>query len=669
MRSFRRFATRGHISVLLIAVLLAFNCAAALIPVRALAQTEASQVAVVNFRNTSKMADEMFGTMATDSVVVELLRSGKFSVTKADDLQSKMTELGYKGKEDRILKVALTSNMMQRLGQELGANSIVSGEVTHIKIDKKAKRAEVHVAVRMLDVASREWVNGAIGVGFSHPRIGYTADKETDWIVEAIDDATRKAVDAMVTYIIPVATVLGTFGGSGEILVNKGTQDGLRTGMEMVVLRLGDTGLDEVVGRVRVTSVSDTDAKARVTDSSRGVKPQDRVKAVYELPKDDGGTQNVGSSADKKQSINRGSKIIIGAALLMGLWALMGKGGTKAETVPDAIAVAGASPSVTDRFGDGGVLIAWNPPKPLRTQDILEYHVWRDNVGASIGGGGAGNVGPAWAVSGNTGLSISGVLGSFDHSVLVDQAIWDPLAFSYPSVDHSSLESGSITPIEGLTLGKLHTYYVSCLYQRAKQITGSGSSGGTGGTGGSTSGGDFTFWETTPVLAGRATYLSRPMLTHPGGIAPGEFVDLSDVTFEWQGSRGANLYVIEVSPSPNFDRDITWCSQVIQATNLTGMPIIRNFKDVLSVSPELKGLAESTTLYWRVGARNTQDTPGPYPADPATTDGPKNTRFIYSDPNEMFQFSTLGGLPGLPPGDDGSGNGTDNGENPPGTPL
>lgn len=640
MRLFRTPATSWPMSVLCIMALIVPIVCAVLAPQPVLAQAGTIEVAVVDFQNKSKLPNEMFATMCTDAVVIELVRSGKFSVTAADSMRAKMEELGYKSKDARGPTIEITPYLMVRLGEELGAACVVSGELTTIKVDSGKKKAEVRVVVRMLDVASGEFVNGAVASGTSNPRIGYTADRDTDWIIEAINNAARRAVETMVQYIIPEATVVGS-SGANEVLLNRGSREGIEEGMEMIVLRRGESGLDEVVGRIRITAVTNMDARARIVQSTRGVRPGDRVRAVYDAPKDTGGTGTEAPRTDIRKKTALGSKLLWGLVALIGLATMFKGGGDRPEEVPGAVAAAFVSPAeFGSAFDEGGILIAWNNPSNLRYSDIMEYHVWRDNHGTYFSEGQEATLaGPVLAPDQTTAAPISCALGSYDHHSVDDIATRSPISYRYPSEDHTSLETGEVDPMLGITPGKTHPYWVSCVYRRQPVAGGEDA--------------EATYWETTPVYAGRATYVARPVSVSPGSTSGGDYVDLSDVTFEWEGSENANQYVLEVSTSPYFERDQTWVGQVYQATSQTGQSCTQAYEDVLSEASELADLAAGTTLYWRVGARNSQDTPGPYPAGPSPMlSGAKSTRYIYSDPSDLFMFSTVD-VPEAPDEDDG----------------
>ncbi len=612
MKAFRVRDTRLPVSLLcIVAILTSIGCTA-FVPVVAFGQGRIIEVAVLDFLNTSSMPGRMFGKMASDAVVVELFRTGKFNVTSGDTLQAKMQELGY--------TIPLTPGLSQRLGQEVGANCVISGEVDRIKIDKGKNQAEVRLKVMMRDVASGELVNGAIAVGRSHPHVGYTAD-EDKLLLEAISDAARIAVETMVQYILPEATVLSSM-GTTEVLLNKGSQEGIEVGMEMIVLRRGEGGQDEVVGRIKVSKVTDTDSVATVIRAPKGVKPEDRVRAIFEMPsvKDVTGTQAPIRPSEQRKKISQGTKLAWAIVGLLAIGALFGGGGDKPETVPAVTAQAGALPDITPHESDVGILITWNAPRGIGLVNIREFHVWRDNWGNPTSGG-QNTMAPVLA----PGINTIGPVAGFDYGVVDEPSPRTVDPWHYPSLDHTALEESD---------------------QRINPTTG-----------------NITYWETTPVAAGIATALNRP-ICQPITMGMG---DLNDITFEWESSGGADTYCIEVSKSPNFERDVTWVYQFVQRTSMDGVLMSKTFTNVLrdrngNLVPELQGIQNGDTLYWRVGARNSVDRPGPVPAGPSPQkDGPKNTRYIYS---LMEQFTVE-----LPPSPPGGGDGGDDGGGTPPTPF
>ena len=301
---------------------------------------------------------------------------------------------------------------------------------------------------------------------------------------------------------------------------------------------------------------------------------------------------------------------------------------------PSAVAMAGVSPDITSGYGDGGNLVAWNNPSGIRQADIVEFHIWRDCLGSGIDQGGS-ECGPVMVIDAVSVNSMNTPVGSFDYSG-VDSILSREGSYLTASQDHTTLDAMDCA-VGGIGVGTPHQYWITCLYKRLL-------------------GGQVTYWETEAVYAGRATYLNRPECDSPGGMVASDYADLSNITFRWRGSAGADQYVIEVSPTPDFKRDETWVDVIYQPTAADQQLFTKTYANVLkdadtgAVVSELANVPAGGTLYWRVGARNRMDTPGPYPAGPSPqVDGPKNTRYIYCDMSQYYSFMTLPDLPGPPP--------------------
>ena len=631
MKPFRESEARLPVSVLCIVALCTSIICTTLGPVPASAQGRIMQVAVIDFANNSKVPGRVYSKMATDAVVVELVRSGKFTAFTSEMVESKMQALGY--------QPPLTPTLEHRLGQELGADAVVGGEINAIKVDKDKRVAEVRLVVRMLDVASGELINGAIAVGKSHSRVGY--GDEDQLLIEAIQDAARNAVDMMVRYILPEATVLNPI-GANEVLLNKGSQEGIEPGMEMIVLRRSETGEDEVVGRIKITKVTDTDAVATVIRAPKGVKPEDRARAIFQMPTiKEGVLGEPVRPSELKKGISKGTKLLFALAGLLAVGLIFNGGGNEHESIPGVTAQAGVSGDIiTPDYGsDVGVMVSWNKPRNIRTMDIIEYHVWRNNRGTNLGSAGAGTEVPIATPQFTQAPAFAG----WDHAITLE-----PVGISHnewhaadPDT-HELVDVSNDELIPPLEIGKPSQYWVSCLYKRISPRDGT-----------------VTYWETSNTGSGVATCLNRPVL-RPSFT---ETSDLSNITFEWESCGGADRYVIEVSRTDSFERDKTWVYTIVQRTAADGIPMSCNLVNKIMdangvIVKELAGVSEGDVLYWRVGARNSADRPGPFPAGPSPqADGPKNTRYIYSYP-ESFVVEQ-------PPSPGGTSGGDSGGDLPP----
>jgi len=89
---------------------------------------------------------------------------------------------------------------------------------------------------------------------------------------------------------------------------------------------------------------------------------------------------------------------------------------------------------------------------------------------------------------------------------------------------------------------------------------------------------------------------------------------------------------VEVSTDPTFrDRNRTFVSNEILSTAAGGSPVSTERINLETALLNRLGLVgQRVTLYWRVGARNLYDDPGPIP-------GPGGLRYVWSRP---FEFTT-----------------------------
>jgi len=132
------------------------------------------------------------------------------------------------------------------------------------------------------------------------------------------------------------------------------------------------------------------------------------------------------------------------------------------------------------------------------------------------------------------------------------------------------------------------------------------------------------------VRSGQATAIAPVFLLDPPQRS--EDVDPKAVRFSWLAAEGANAYRVEVSTDPTFrDRARTFVSNEILSTAAGGTPVSTETLNIETAFLQRLGLAgRRVTLYWRVGARNLTDDPGPIP-------GPGGLRYVWSRP---FEFTT-----------------------------
>jgi TolB-like protein len=189
-------------------------------------------VAVLEFGNlaTGARASAILGRQATDAVVVEMTRTGRFDITPRSQLNQQLQDLG--------LTTPLDNIGIRKLGQALGVDFVASGDITAIRFTENPRRAQVTLSVRLTDVVSGELANGAIQTGTSPaPPAGFQPDDDT-LINQAIGNAAYNAVQTINNYTLPEATVLQS---QEQVLLNRGVRDGITPGLEMIVIR-GSTG-------------------------------------------------------------------------------------------------------------------------------------------------------------------------------------------------------------------------------------------------------------------------------------------------------------------------------------------------------------------------------------------------------------------------------------------
>jgi TolB-like protein len=209
-------------------------------------------------------ATQIDGRSATDAVALEMTTTGRYEITPRTVLNQEIQKQGVAAPFNNIA--------IQRLGRALGVDYVLTGDITNVAaVDNRIK---VTLSVRLTDVVSGEFVNGAVNTGISPvPPAGLDPDRQTQ-ISQAISNAAFLAVKAMSTFTLPEATVLNTVGDS-QIYLNRGSRDGLSNGLEMIVLR----GREQV-GKIRVKSTQATTALATVIEASKGIQPQDHARAV-----------------------------------------------------------------------------------------------------------------------------------------------------------------------------------------------------------------------------------------------------------------------------------------------------------------------------------------------------------------------------------------------------
>ena len=376
--------------------------------------------AVLDFANPSGYGSTDVGRLAADSFVVELAKLNRYSVLPRQDLLNAINT--------NSLTPPLNLTSIEKVGQSLGANAIVAGEISSVSFSQDRRQAKVSIVVRVIDPRSGLLLNGALAEGSSNVRPIPVSDEES-LVNEAFANAGFNAVKQISKFNLPVATVL--IGRDvNSVTLNKGSRDGLYNGLEMLVTRNG-----VVTGTIRISDVSNNDANAIVTDKGQGIRPEDRATAIYTLPSysidKSVGSFRTASSGDVSSDVpthkNKsnffsgvggilvallaGALIVsavraghseksLGGAAIQGPHAVAGRatlvGGAQNTTVPTGISLPQSLyvPVAVRISSDVGNI---NP------NNFLEYHVYRSDAPAALSSPAALGITPTQGTNSNNG--------------------------------------------------------------------------------------------------------------------------------------------------------------------------------------------------------------------------------------------------------------------------
>lgn len=579
----KRTALVGVVSMLAVSILYPLGAA------RAYAQlVQLPRIAVLDFENKSGYGGASIARVATDAVAGEFQKLRKYEVLARGEVEQQLKDLDLMPPLDRT--------GFLRLGRALQVESIITGEVNAVTFVGSPKQAQVVITVRVIDVASGEPINGAVATGLSNRRPGYTGDDDT-LVQEAVRNAAFEAVRIINNYTIPEATVLTTRAGK-EVLLNRGIRGGLQPGMEMIVIRRG-----EEVGRIRVTQVSDSDAVAEIIDFGRGIQSEDRARAIFRVP-----TVQVKAGrvvTERPRQNGRGNQLLraLGPLLVVGLIAFgvarTSSGGN--TPVNRVIAEAGA-----DANFEPFIRISWNTNLFAKSvEDKVQWQIYRSDF---TGTDANGQLRPIGVTPGN-------------QNFFIDDTVPRVLAYvTAPrlreGVEDVELEEyDADSPAPGVAPGRSYTYQLALVYREQRFADGQTL---------------ILFRISDRVRSGQATAIAPVLLLDPPQRS--EDVDPKAVRFSWLAAEGANAYRVEVSTDPTFrDRARTFVSNEILSTAAGGTPVSTETINIETAFLQRLGLAgRRVTLYWRVGARNLTDDPGPIP-------GPGGLRYVWSRP---FEFTT-----------------------------
>lgn len=271
MKFFRSPKWRSRVALVTAAMMLAPMLA---LPRPAQAQRSILSVYILDFNNKTTVGAQLLGRMAAAQMSLQLRESQNWDVIPDAQVQRRIQELNLKTPYDRVNRV--------QIGNGVDASAVIYGSVTEARVTSgSTPQAYVRMQVLVEDLITGVLINGAVADGLSTPRMGFTGDADI-LLEEALGKAAFKAREFMDRFRLPEGTVLNTTAvGTDdkprlEAMINIGLRQGVRRGMEMIVTRLKET-----VGKLKITRVDSDLCTAEVTDNLQGVKPEDRVRAIF----------------------------------------------------------------------------------------------------------------------------------------------------------------------------------------------------------------------------------------------------------------------------------------------------------------------------------------------------------------------------------------------------
>src|SRR3989338_3491637 len=209
------------------------------------------RVGVVDFENKTAYGKQRLGEAASDILITELVKTGKFIVVERDKMNKLLEEqkLGLTG--------AIDSNTAAQMGKILGLNAIVTGAISNFGVrttgsdyliaQSKRQEATCTVDIRVVDAETGQILLADSGKGVSKVTSGGFLGMGTQGsYAESIEgDALRAAVSQLIENISSqinkkswscrVAQV-----SQGKIYLNAGKESGLEAGLKLKVFSLGE---------------------------------------------------------------------------------------------------------------------------------------------------------------------------------------------------------------------------------------------------------------------------------------------------------------------------------------------------------------------------------------------------------------------------------------------
>jgi len=217
------------------------------------------RIGVVEFVNKTKYGEARLGTSASDILITELSKSGKFILVERDKMNSLLAEqkLGMSG--------AIDATTAARVGRILGLNAIVTGAISefgtttegseYLLAQSKKQVVKATVDIRVVDAETGQILyadsGSGLGVKKSGGVLGLGTRQGYDESLE--QEALRAAIVKFVNNIVvqverkPWSCRVADADGS-SIYLNAGSDSGLPLGKTLTVYKIGREIKDPTTG-------------------------------------------------------------------------------------------------------------------------------------------------------------------------------------------------------------------------------------------------------------------------------------------------------------------------------------------------------------------------------------------------------------------------------------
>jgi curli biogenesis system outer membrane secretion channel CsgG len=292
-----------------------------------LAQTQPQtrlRVAVLDFDYASTGADSWWYASpnaaqgVSDLLTNRLVNSGRYTMIERSRIADILAEqnLGAAGRLD--------ASTAAQVGRLLGADAVIIGSVTRFNLDEKGgggsvfgfggsskvRTAEVALTARIVNTTTAEIMAVADGSGSKEQgsssvsisifgSVSNSANNDDELLSGAADAAVSQLADKLVDsssrlasqpQTLPAVNAVVADVSGNTVIINKGAQDGFRTGMMLSVERVErevrdpQTGavlrsITAPIGRIELTEVDAKSAVGRIV-SGAGLRVGDQARAM-----------------------------------------------------------------------------------------------------------------------------------------------------------------------------------------------------------------------------------------------------------------------------------------------------------------------------------------------------------------------------------------------------